>query len=336
MKIAILGAGFSGLATCWHLLQYKTTDYPIEIVVFDPKGIGGGTSGIAAGLLHPFAGAHAKYNLWGREGMQATQRLLDIASTALKQPVAQYTGMLRLATTKELHDDYLQCSLINPDVTWIASGKCPEYAPQAVPHDGILIKEGISVYSGLYLQGLWLACENKGAKLEKIACENLESLNDYDVIVVATGAGTMQFPELRHLPINTVKGQIIEYAWSSNVLPLSIPLNALGYVVMSPALTSCYAGSTYERDYQTEGPDLQAALNEIIPKVAPMLPSITTSKVLDCRAGMRATTRSRLPICKQVTTKCWVIAGMGSRGLLYHALMGETLARDIMNSKGLR
>ena len=93
MRIAILGAGFSGLATTWHLLKQKNA----EIVVFDPVGIGGQTSGIAAGLLHPYAGVHAKQNKNGYEGLQATLELLEVASNELGRPVTKNTGLLRVA-----------------------------------------------------------------------------------------------------------------------------------------------------------------------------------------------------------------------------------------------
>ncbi|HRD55095.1 MAG TPA: FAD-dependent oxidoreductase, partial [Parachlamydiaceae bacterium] len=50
MKIAIIGAGFAGLATAWHLLQHQDK-IPLEVTIFDSSGFGGGASGIAAGLL---------------------------------------------------------------------------------------------------------------------------------------------------------------------------------------------------------------------------------------------------------------------------------------------
>lgn len=45
MRIAIIGAGFSGLAAAWYFLQQPH----LEVTVFDKKGIGGGASGVAAG-----------------------------------------------------------------------------------------------------------------------------------------------------------------------------------------------------------------------------------------------------------------------------------------------
>lgn len=51
MNIAIIGAGFSGLALAYFLLQSSA-----HVTLFDAVGIGGGASGIATGLLHPYPG----------------------------------------------------------------------------------------------------------------------------------------------------------------------------------------------------------------------------------------------------------------------------------------
>ena len=65
MKVAIVGAGFSGLACAWHLLHMQTE--PPQVTLFDRKGIGGGASEITAGLIHPlpeqtqcFTGEHER------------------------------------------------------------------------------------------------------------------------------------------------------------------------------------------------------------------------------------------------------------------------------------
>src|ERR1700722_10808140 len=102
MNIAIIGAGFSGLAVAWHLLHHPSASSRLKVHLFDSKEIGLGTSAIAAGLLHPFAGVHAKLNWRGHEGMDATQELLTIASQNLgRSVIANERGILRLALTDE-------------------------------------------------------------------------------------------------------------------------------------------------------------------------------------------------------------------------------------------
>ena len=55
MKLAIVGAGFCGVYAAF--LASKESN--IEITLFDAKGIAAGASGVAAGLIHPFAGRRA-------------------------------------------------------------------------------------------------------------------------------------------------------------------------------------------------------------------------------------------------------------------------------------
>lgn len=326
MRVAIVGAGFSGLAVCWHLLhQYRS----IGITLFDPNGVGGGASGIAAGMLHPYAGAHAKYNRWGEEGMVATRRLLKISETFLQEPVAAYTGALRLAVSEDQKEDYASCARRYPSVHWYTSEISRRYISELPELEGIFIEEGITVFPDRYLKGLWLACSAQGVILEKSACKNLSDLTDFDLIIVAAGASIISFAELRHLPVRIIKGQILELAWPEYIPPLPFPLNSLGYLVMHPSMRSCYAGATYERDYTSLLPDLSVAAPEILSKIEPIFPPIKSMKIIDCRAGARVSTSTHLPIYQQISEKCWVISGMGSKGLLYHGLMAENLCREI-------
>ena len=52
-RYAVIGGGFAGIATAWHLLAHA--DAPVSVHLFDGAGIAGGASGAAAGLLHPYS-----------------------------------------------------------------------------------------------------------------------------------------------------------------------------------------------------------------------------------------------------------------------------------------
>ena len=52
-RYAIIGGGFAGVATAWHLLAAGEGSIA-GIDLFDAAGLGGGASGAAAGLLHPY------------------------------------------------------------------------------------------------------------------------------------------------------------------------------------------------------------------------------------------------------------------------------------------
>ena len=72
MKIAIIGAGLSGLSVAWHLSLHRQC----AITLFDPQGIAGGASGIAAGLMHPYPGLMGMRSFMASEGIATTKHLL--------------------------------------------------------------------------------------------------------------------------------------------------------------------------------------------------------------------------------------------------------------------
>lgn len=330
MKIAILGAGFCGIAAAWHLLQFKSPLKPIEVVVFDPVGIGGGTSGIAAGLMHPYVGAHAKLNWNGIQGLHSTCQLLEIAAKALGQPVAEYSGMLRIALTQAQQQDFRLCAEQHADVQWQTVQQCQQKAPGVAPQEGIFIHSAISVDSLLYLKGLWKACTALGAAFEKRAIHSLEELAPFDRIVVATGSATSSLPELAHLPLKLVKGQVLELALPAGMTVPSLPINSHAYLVKNFGNVNFTVGATFEKQFETGQPDIDFAKKEIMPKACAMLPQLADSTIVGCRAGIRVSTSTRRPMATRLNNRCWVLTGMGSKGLLYHSLLAREVACDIV------
>src|SRR5579871_5515020 len=135
MRIAIIGAGFAGLSLAWHLLNDPSHPH---VVLFDGKGVGGGASGIAPGLLHPYVGEHCRRNFMAEEGLAATNALLKISQNHVAEPVVLSEGVLRSP------QDPIQeaCLSSYPDVILSAPGK-------------YLITSGKTVNCKAYLQGLF-------------------------------------------------------------------------------------------------------------------------------------------------------------------------------------
>lgn len=324
MKIAIIGAGFTGLATAWNLSQHPD----LLIDVFDPLEIGCGTSGVSAGLLHPYVGLHAKLNWMGREGWQETQKLLNIASSALGRPVCHPSGLLRMALTDQNRKDYTACAAKHNDVRWLEADECGRLFPQIVSTPGLWIDSGVTVYSELYLKGLWMACHATHVR-KKI--DDLSVLQDYDLILVTTGADAAEYPETSHLRVNKVKGQLLQLEWPSGTPPLVAPLTGQVYILMHPDKKSCFAGATYEHIFDDVEPDIKKTKNEIIPKATDMVPALKQANIICCRAGIRASTAGHIPLLQRINTKCWVLTGMGSKGLLYHALFAKRLCNTLLS-----
>ncbi len=273
MKIAIIGAGFCGLAVAWNLLNCSFLS-PSKVHLIDFRGISKGTSSIAVGLLHPYTGAHAKLNWQGQEGFLATQELLTIAAQALKRPVmSKHPGILRLALNDKQYIHFQHSAKQYPnDIEWLDADECQSIAPYCAYAPGLWIKRGLSIYPSLYLQGLWKACAYKGAVFEQRTIHTLTDLQDFDLTIVTTGADTQLLPGLAALPLNLVKGQILELLWPPSVPPLSCALNSHVYLLMSEKQTSCLIGATYERTFETAYTDFKKAEKEILPKAFELFP----------------------------------------------------------------
>lgn len=321
MKIAVVGAGFCGMAVTWNLCQLQDAD----VIVFDPTGIAKGTSSIAAGLLHPYVGAHAKLNWQAIEGMRATAKLIQVAEQALGKTVAIPQGMLRLAVTDSQVKDFSACADLHNDVHWHTEKECLKGVPQIIPYPGIFIDSAITIDCESYLQGLWQASARQGARLEQTAIRSLRELDHFDRIIITLGANTIDIPELKHLPIKPTKGQVLEFLWPNQLTTLPYPINSQAYLLMNPKQPRCIAGATYEKQFINEAPDEKIAKQDILPKVRTFFPKIDDLELISCRAGIRAGTPSRKPLIEQINEKSWVLTGMGSKGLLYHALFAEEL-----------
>ncbi len=179
----------------------------------------------------------------------------------------------------------------------------------------------MTVQSALYLKGLFQACLSKGIKFEKRMISSLPMLKDFDHCIIATGASANVFPELTSFRLNSVKGQVLELEWPQHLTPLPLPLNSHAYIVMADNQKTCFVGSSFEKNYKDPAPDLETAKKEIMPKVEELIPDLSQAPVVACYAGIRAVTPNHLPVAKQVNQRLSILSGMGSKGLLYHALM---------------
>lgn len=322
MQIAILGAGFCGLAVAWHLTQIGVR----KIIIFDPQGIGQGASGVAAGLLHPFAGLHAKKSPQADQGMVASLHLLSIAEKALYTPIILKKGLVRLAINEQQKADFaMTASLYPEDVHWLTAEACQSKLGYTGSYPGIFIESAVVVDSEKYLKGLWTACAKEGVVLEKRAIQSLREVDHFDLTIVAMGATAKKLPELSHIKVNPIKGQILELHWPEGIYSPLFPISSQGYLITKEEGKKCILGATYERNYHTEAPDREKALREILPKWNPFFPQLNASLVVGCRSGVRASTPSHQPILEKVNEKTWLLTGMGSKGLLYHALYAKKL-----------
>jgi len=306
MKIAIIGAGFTGLALCWHLLQKQVA----RIVLFDTNGIGGGASGLATGLLHPYPGEQVRRSRFADEGLQATNALLSVAEEALQKEVVSRKGILRRAMDASQAALLAERGALHGDIEQLDAST-------------FLITSGMTVYAPLYLEGLWQACAKKGAQLEKRSIASLQELDQYDCIIIAAGAGIKAFPECAALSVNYIKGQVLSYSLSG----LEKSIIAKGYITRDVSGTRIHAGATYEREFVSANPDRTRAEELLLPHFKKHFPELDGLQAIDCRAAVRVVRKGDyFPLIQRINPKTWAVTGFGSRGLLYHAYLAEQLS----------
>lgn len=332
MRIAVVGAGFSGLAFMWNLLHIQNEKFPLEIVLFDPADLGENASGVSAGLLHPYAGPRAKLVEYGVEGQAATLALIQTASEALGVPVAEKTGQIRPALTVQQKQDFFQCASKHADVHWHEKVPCPH-----ICDPGIFIESSYLVKADLYLSGLWKACQEKGVRWEKRPITTLAELRKFDCKIITAGYAVTAIAELSSLPVRLVKGQVLEIEWPQELVPLQVPINSGAYLIKQSDPSRCIAGATFEHSFSTEIPDVRVARRLLQKKIAALVPPLARAPIVGCRSGIRAYTPDRFPLIKEVDPNTWVFTGLGSKGLLYHALFARFLAKEVMERiKSLR
>lgn len=338
MRIAILGAGFAGLATAWHLLNYTRASITIDL--YDPIPIGEGVSGISSGLLHAYTGKRAFLSWEAKNAFKEVHNLLTVSSQAIKSSLVLSKGILRPAVTEQQISDFQRAGTSNPDVEWWSKSQCENSVPGLVlPENGggLYEKEGLTLDVPLYLEGLWQACALLGTQWLQRAISHSNELEGYDRILIALGSEIAGLLQHVPLPIELIKGQILELSWPSEVQPLPFSIVSAPYLVMDKSNTFCLAGATYERQFKDRDPHPEEAWAQIVTKIIPFFPAIEKSRILGCRVGVRVSTKSHLPIVGKLSDKFWIFTGLGSKGLLYHAWLGMRLAHALLfdNPKSL-
>ena len=320
MKIAVIGAGLSGLATAWHIRHHHPS---AKVTLFDEKGLGTGASKIAGGLLHAYSGAHAKQAWQSDAALEEAKALLDVASHVLNKPVYKKCGILRVAVTDEQKEDFRHTAKAYNDVEWWSPHQCQEAFSELLPHPGIFITSGISVDCPLYLEGLLQACREQEVEFVIRHVDSLQELPGYDMAIFASGKGLINKPLLN---VRLTKGQLLVLRYNK---PLPFPIISEKYLTFGRDPGTVVAGATYERKWATEDIEPHIAQADILAGIAAFAPIIATSPILECRSAFRAWVPSHKPFVTQIGQKEWAIGGLGSKGLLYHAWLGKRCAEAI-------
>ena len=224
---------------------------------------------------------------------------------------------------------------------------------------GVAVMKGtVTIDTSAYLRALWLAVQQEasgqppggGGSASQRQCqcewrhERVSSLAElsarHDVTVVAAGVGVpslWSLPSLGRLGLKYVRGQNLVYP-----LRLRHAVLAGDYVVPSGDGGLVLAGATHEYGSVAELtasralPDAAAAEALVGDRLAALLPALRSLRPLRATCGVRVVaprgSLGKLPLIARHDSlaNAYLLTGLGSRGVIHHAVMGQYLAAAIV------
>lgn len=247
---------------------------------------------------------------------------------------------MRCALDKEQASNFQALASRMPEAaTWLLDGAvCERFPGVHAPLGALLVRQGGTLDARAYTDALLEATRQNGADL----CLGTRVLSWGEdgrerfvstergrfrarIVIFALGYGFQHFRKLRQLNLTTNKGQLV-LSPRPSALKTEVPLTGSGYVV--PAGRTVLVGTTYERGFADLQPSL-AQSRAILNEAALMVPALNRALVLDQFAGARVTVPgTRLPMIGPVSDShgLWVLTGMGSKGIMFSALIGREIA----------
>ncbi|XP_027066259.2 uncharacterized protein [Coffea arabica] len=316
------------------LLGICCRDLPLLVDIYDEVGIGGGASGVAGGLLHPYS-PKVKLLWRAEECWNESLKLIRIAERAKQSKVLntgrqeavhsmnfsiiRRRGILRPAVSLKninIMDHNVENCLASCRIESMDKHAAENLVPGlSVPLNvAFHMPEALNVHSQYYLEALYLACQNSVAEMLNLGVAPrelnfyktsvgslLEFAGEYNAVVICLGARAAFLPE-------SCRGVVTHMQLSDNFreeYPQHSPsiLSDAWIAVQGPR--DLYLGSTWEwrsANYSRNVPTVEAseALEELLLKGSVIYPAISNWTVREAVAGLRAmpplTPHGSLPI----------------------------------------
>ena len=145
------------------------------------------------------------------------------------------------------------------------------------------------------------------------------------------GAGVFSFEEAEKLGLRPVKGQALICPWPKEMPPLQKSIVGKGHIIPLNE-NQIHLGSTYERGSLDEEFTPGKILPDLAEKARNLVPGLEIQKYLGGGAGVRvAKSGHYYPLLTKIKAKAWLMSGLGSRGLLYHAYAAKELVYTAFN-----
>lgn len=357
-SVAVIGGGFAGLGASAELAASCK-----QLNIYDICNVGeAGASSAAGGLLHPFA---PRGNLvWnGDLGFDATIRSLEKVSELSSAKILYRNNVPFVRPVYKAEDltSWSEASLKYPDYVsplerqqYLSLLGIDNQADQSKLLGAFLLHHSAVIHAKDYLQALWkyVQAQCQQATWHQLLQTDLTHLSSmHDIVIITAGAGSTYFFD-DSLRVKLVKGRNIHYDSSNSEHkhpPISNPILSGEYIVPRSG-GSLICGATHEHvkfdDHQSlvaelqnthDDSDLIASTQALLQdRISNLHSSIAQRQPTSVSGGIRLVTErsaiGRLPIVGRHPgyKNVWVLTGLGSRGLIYHALGAQYLREAIL------
>jgi glycine/D-amino acid oxidase-like deaminating enzyme len=299
-------------------------------------------------LLHPLS-PRGKLVHWGNEGLEASNRLIKIA-TSYDSDVQLRDELFRLAMNSKQAKDLQMTAEQLPNICqWInvddlVSRDIIHYSAKDKILGALRLHKGCQViHVPSYLQALWRACQDKNDRIKwkLIDADNStlqEHLSDFDVVLLSCGSGLFSsFFAADTLPVQLVRGQSVEMRLPEKETRFEHGLLSGKYMSPLPDKSLVLIGASHEFQVEPLPPDELVA--ELRNRTQDMAPYVWSKGAIEritrgTRVQSQRGKHGRLPVVGRIDCglhpNVWLFTGLSSRGLLYHALYGQMIAEAIL------
>ena len=267
-KVAIVGAGISGLSTAFVLSEKQQYDITVFAKEFSPNI----TSNRAAAFWYPYQIRFDRRGIeWSKKSYTFFQQLATDASTGIS--MKQLIKVIRKDVVEE-------------EPIWLEF--IPDGALKMVPEEQLApgVKKAYDVLVPLvetqiflpYLQNLFAT---RNVVFEKKEVQSFDELSSFDIIINCSGLGARSL--CHDETIIPIRGQIVLLETDTS-LPIYMDNETPLYIV--PRKDAMIVGGTYERGVYNAVTEPET-LERILAKAYSVFPQLKKHKVIGSWAGLR-------------------------------------------------
>lgn len=343
-KIAVIGAGFSGISVCYHLLQHG-----IIPIVFD-AGLPEKASSVPLGLINPATGQKALPAWNYDEALQVSFSFLEDLQNFSNQPIYKQNGVIRPAMNESMAEAFQKNStLFNGDVTFLNTNEFAREYPSVFSEFGGLVIHRAGTVSGSKIHQAFTAfarhhqidilhekvefIENQSHAV-KVKTNQKNYL--FDVVFICTGS---VLPVIQSLSINSlihpVKGQLSRLKLINSITLPETSISGLGYLARLD--NEFVFGSTFEHHFEHLNPT-EGGAHRLQEQLEKLIPNAKNLFVLGRQwVGVRASTPDRKPLLGSFDEhqNIYFYLGNGSKGMLWSVLLGKMLVEQFQQKNSI-